>query len=72
MKSTFLYALFVAILANQPSARGPAQEDKAAIKQGEQQSAVVEPSKVQPPEEEARRETLAKAVAKRRESIHKD
>jgi hypothetical protein len=72
LKTTVLFALFVALLANPPSVRGPGQEQQGRTPQGEQQTSAAVPPKAAAPEEAAKKEAPPKSQGKDQESVRKD
>lgn len=72
LKTTVLFALVVAFLANPPLLKGPGEEEKAAPKEAEQQAVPGDTAKAPKPGESSGSDALAKSDRKRRETGRKD
>lgn len=72
MKTTVLFALFVALLANPPGVRGPGQEQQGKAPQGEEQSSPADPPKAVKSGEPAGKENPPRNPGKNQESVRKD
>lgn len=72
LKTTVLFALFVAFLANPPTVREPGQGGPAPIVPSEQQPAATEPVQSPKREETATKNNSARSDGKKQESARKD
>jgi hypothetical protein len=72
LKTTVLFALFLALLANPPGVRGPGQEQQGKTPQGEEQSSTADPSKAAKSGEPGGKENPPKNQGKNQESVRKD